>query len=118
MITLKNNNNDNHSQCLHSDDLEDIRRDLQDIRTILGIKDITNGEIKRLMKQLGKTTEKEDERLKKGQDGLWSELHNIQLSIAAQQSINKEILYLLRAVIGGFILYILLWAARAVIIGF
>ena len=52
-----------HNQCLHTEDLDSIKNDLRDIRTVLGIKDITNGEIKKRMSELGTVTEREDKKL-------------------------------------------------------
>lgn len=69
---------DKDHPCLHDSDLTDMRIDLQDIRTVLGIKDITNGDIRRRMKELGEITEKEDNKLSKDISNIYDRLDTLQ----------------------------------------
>lgn len=65
---------DNDHDCLHKEDIKDlkyIRRDLRDIKEALNIKGLTNGQIKKRVETIGKRSEEEDKRL-------WDKLDDIQ----------------------------------------
>lgn len=92
--------NNTHTPCLHQDDLKDIRRDLTDIRTILGIKDISNGDIKRRMKQLGELTEKEDQKLER-------DIHHIYTRLDTLQKLIIQLIIAGFGVVGTFVVIII-----------
>jgi len=104
-------------ECLHNEDLRDIRNDLTDIKTALNIKGLTNGQIKERVNYIGKRSEEEDNKIKRELRKLREEMNEVKIELASQRAVNKEIILLLRGILGALLVYIGWWIFKTYILG-